>query len=274
MKQLQGKRALITGASRGIGIHIARALAKEGVALVLTARNENQLNEVAESLQSFQVPVEVYPSDMAKPESLKQLLEKATSQGRPVDLLINNAGIYHYGIFDQTDFKNIEEMIQVNLTGLMYLTHQTLPGMKTRGLGHIVHISSLAGLSGSAYAETYCATKHAVVGFTRAMRASLKQDKSPVSASVVCPGIVDETGIFKKLEVEEDVQAPALMGKSDPRTVARTVIRCIQRDIPEVIVNPTAIRPGLAFGALFPGLMEKLSIKLGLHGFLNPTQKD
>ncbi len=274
MKQIRGKRALITGASRGIGIHIARALVREGVSLVLTARNEEQLKAVAQDLQDSQVPIEFYPSDMANHESLDGLLQKSTQSGKAIDLLINNAGIYQYGIFDETSFDDVEKMIQVNLTGLMYLTHQILPGMKSRGCGHIVHISSLAGLSGSAYSETYCATKHAVVGFNRAMRVSLKQEKSAVSTSVVCPGIVDETGIFKKLEVEDNVQAPALMGKSDPRTVAQAVIRCIQRDIPEIIVNPTAMRPGLALASLFPGLVEKVSLKLGLHGFLNPSHKD
>ena len=274
MKQIQGKRALLTGASRGIGIHIAHALATKGVSLVLTARNEDQLQEVAKSLKNDQVAIECFASDMSSHKSLDQLVDKATENGKPIDLLINNAGIYQYGIYDETSFADVEKMIQVNLTGLMYLTHRVLPGMKSRGLGHIVHISSLAGLSGSAYSETYCATKHAVVGFNRSMRASLKQEKSPVSTSVVCPGIVDETGIFKKLEIEEDVRAPVLMGKSDPRTVANAVIRCIERDLPEVIVNPTAMRPGIAFASLFPGLMEKLSLKLGLHGFLNPNQKD
>ena len=134
----------------------------------------------------------------------------------------------------------------------MYLTKLVLPAMRERNMGHIVNISSLAGLSGSAYAETYCATKHAVVGFTRSLRASLKQDQSNVSASVICPGIVGETGIFKKLEIEENVKAPKLMGESRPQAVSEAVVRSIVRDLPEVIVNPTMVRPGLVLGVLLP----------------------
>ena len=272
MRSLQGKRALVTGASRGIGVHIAESLAQEGASLVLAARNSEQLQAVTQDLQARypDSQMEYICTDMAAPDSIAMLYTKATQDGRPIDVLVNNAGIYQYGIFEQIDFEDVNKMVQINLLGLMQLTHLVLKGMKSRGVGHVVNISSLAGLSGSAYAETYCATKHAVVGFTRALRVSLKQERSSVSASVICPGIVAETGIFNKLEVEEDVQAPALMGKSDPRRVAQAVVRSIVKDVPEVVVNPTAVRPGLAFACLFPRIMETLSLKLGLHGFLNP----
>ncbi len=95
MKDIRGKRALLTGASRGIGIHIAKALAQAGVSLVLTARNEQQLKEVAQTLESYQVPVEFYVSDMTDLESLSRLFKSATQNGQVIDLLVNNAGIYH-----------------------------------------------------------------------------------------------------------------------------------------------------------------------------------
>ena len=272
MKIIQGKRALLTGASRGIGVHIAQALAAYGVKLILTARNGEELEEVATKLRAKGAEVETFVSDMADLSSLESLIRDATQNGKPIDILINNAGIYAYGVFGDTAFSDIQKMIQVNLTGLMYLTHSVLPGMKSRGCGHIVNMSSLAGLAGSAYSESYCATKHAVVGFTRALRASLKQDRADVSASVICPGIVNETGIFEKLSTEQGIEAPALMGTSNPRLVADSVIRSIVKDLPEVIVNPSPMRPGLALNALFPALMEWLTIKLGLHGFLPPGQ--
>ena len=272
MKNLQGKRALLTGASRGIGIHIAQALVASGAELILTARSDKELNDVATRLRQEGAKVEVIVSDMADLASLERLVKAATAHQRPIDILVNNAGIYAYGVFGDASFDAIQKMIQVNLTGLMYLTHALLPDMRKRDQGHVVNISSLAGLAGSAYSEPYCATKHAVVGFTRALRASLKQDRSRASASVICPGIVDETGIFEKLSVQEGVQAPALMGKSNPRHVADAVIRCIVKDLPEVIVNPSPMRPGLVLTTLFPAFMEWLSIKLGLHGFLPPGQ--
>ena len=268
MKPLAGKRALLTGASRGIGIHIAQALAQAGADLVLTARNAEDLHRVADNLNVSGRSVEVIAADMSDRSSLKDLVQKIQATDKPIDLLVNNAGIYGYDIFGDDDFDDIEKMIHVNLTGLMYLTHSLIPAMKSRGHGHIVNMSSLAGLSGSAYSESYCATKHAVVGFTRALRASLKQQGAKVSASVICPGMVAETGIFEKLSEEEGVQAPALMGKSNPRHVADAVVRSIVKDLPEVIVNPSPIRPAIALSALFPAFMERLTLKLGLHNFL------
>ncbi len=146
----------------------------------------------------------------------------------------------------------------------MILSRLVLPEMLERKRGHIVNISSLAGKSGPAYQEPYAATKAALVAFTSSLRATYRN--TGVSASVIIPGFV-EAGIYANLKAKAGCSAPALMGTSKPETVARAVIRAIERDRPEIIVNPLPIRPLLAFIALFPRAGEWMSNRTGANEF-------
>ena len=105
MKSVNGKRALITGASRGIGPYIASELATAGCNLVLTARSEDKLQEVAKSIAGNNIQIEIIPSDMANKDSLRQLVGAASENGQPIDILVNNAGIYEYGHFETIKFE-------------------------------------------------------------------------------------------------------------------------------------------------------------------------
>jgi len=141
-----------------------------------------------------------------------------------------------------------------------------LPEMLQRNRGHIVNLASLAALGGYAHGESYVATKHAVLGFTRALRASMQSEERNVSASAVCPGYVSETGMFARKVTTHGSQAPGIMGTSSPDAVAKAVLKAIQTDAAEVVVNPRPVRPMVAFALLFPRAGEWLARKIGISG--------
>ena len=153
----------------------------------------------------------------------------------------------------------------VNLTAPMLLARLLLPSMLAANRGHIVNIASLAGLGAAAFSEPYGATKHGLVGFTRALRASLQTRGSAVSASVICPGFVSDAGMYHDMHTHEGVVAPRTMGTCTPEAVAAAALRAIERDEPEVIVNGKAVRHLLALGVAFPRLVERLAKRLHVH---------
>jgi short-subunit dehydrogenase len=137
--------------------------------------------------------------------------------------------------------------------------------MLERDRGHIVNVASLGGLLGIGWGETYSATKHGLVGFTRALRVSCRVSGSRVSASAVCPGFVDGVGMYVDSVREHGRRSPFALGTSSPEAVAAAVCRAIERDRPEIIVSPRPVRLLLALGALSPRLGGWLTRKLGGH---------
>ena len=263
MKALRGKTALLTGASRGIGIHIARALARKGVNLVLLARNAELLEKVSSQLKPSGVKVYTIAADLGNIDQLSQLVDEADSLDNGVDILINNAGIDVCVPYHRINTDDIGQIINVNLTAPMILSKLFLLKMIERGEGHIVNIASLSGLFGTPYDESYTASKHGLVGFSRSLRYSATGESYPVGISVICPGFISDTGMWADAEREADVKAPSSIGTSSPEKVAKAVIKAITRNKLEVIVNPTPIRPLLLLQSLFPSIAPWLTQKSG-----------
>ncbi len=261
--ELQGRTVLVTGASRGIGTSIAALLATRGARMVLVARAAEGLERLAASIRTGGGVAFPVPCDLSAPGAADALPEQVERVAGPIDVLVNNAGIEAYGRFHELDPEITGRILYLNLEVPMRLTRAVLGGMRERGRGQIVNVSSLAGLAARAHGEAYCASKHGLVGFTRALRASLKADRTPVSASVICPGFVSGEGMFAHVQRAHGVQAPTLLGTSTPEQVAYAVLRAIAHDLAEVIVNPGPLRPMLALGALSPGLTEWLTPRFG-----------
>ncbi len=257
--ELAGCGALVTGASRGIGVTLAQALAKRGVRLVLSARDEAGLERVRAELAKSGAEVHVVPADVSEPAALALLVDRSRAALGAIDLLVNNAGVDSVSHFEDVRMEDLQRTLQVNLTAPMTLSRLVLPDMLTRQRGHIVNIASLAGLAPAAFSEAYCATKHGVVGFTRALRASLQAQGSAVSASAICPGFISDAGIYATQSVHYGVRAPGWLGTSPPDAVARAVLRAVERDIGEVVVSRIPMRPLLAVGSAFPRLIEWLT---------------
>jgi short-subunit dehydrogenase len=260
MDQLRGMNAIVTGASRGIGVHIARALAKEGVNLALGARSVAELEAVRTEMAGLGVKAVAIPCDVAKAADRAQLLARAEAELGPVDILVNNAGVERVARFETTPEDWFTEVIEVNLHAPIQLTRAVVPGMLARGRGHVVNISSGAGKVGVAYGTSYCATKHGLVGFTHALRG--EYHGRPVGFSVVCPAFVTDTGMYDRWE-QRGIRAPKIAGSAKPEKVASVVIDCIRKDKAEVLVNTPPIRPLVVLANIAPGIVPGLMAKLG-----------
>ena len=249
--ELRGANAIVTGASRGIGVHIARALAENGANLALTARSAAELETVRAEMSAIGVKAAAIPCDIVDPDARAELVERAELEVGPIDIVINNAGIETVGRFHTMAPNDLTRVLDVNLIAPVMLTRALLPGMIDRGRGHVVNISSGAGKVGVAYAASYSASKHALVGLTHSLRA--EYDRSPVGFSVVCPVFVSSTGMYERWK-REGVKAPWFVGRSTPERVAKVVVSCIKRNRADVLVNVPPVRPLVALLSLAPAL--------------------
>lgn len=262
MRELKGKTAVVTGASRGLGPFIARALGDRGMNLVLAARSREGLESLAAELRSRGVRAAVVPCDVADAAARDALVREAEAAFGGVHVLVNNAGIESTFAYHRLPPGEIERVIEVNLIAPMLLTHQVLPGMLARREGHIVNIASLAGKQGPPYNEPYAASKAGLIGFTQSLRAEYRG--AGVSASVVCPGFVREAGMFADARSRVPREPSRLLGTTTPHAVASAVVRCIERDLPEALVNPGPTRLLMAILALAPSFGEWFARRAGV----------
>lgn len=254
MKELRQRTAIITGASRGIGSYVARALADEKMNLVLAARSREGLERVAGELQESGVKAIAVPTDVTDRNALESLVAAAIEQFGTVDVLVNNAGVLTVFPYDKIGIEDVERAVRVNLTSAMILTRLVLPCMVERCRGHIVNMSSIAGIWGPPFDGVYGATKAGLIGFTQSLR--LEFHDTGISASVICPGYVEEAGMYHDSQQATGITASALSGRTNPRAVARAVVKAIKKDRPQVIVNTPSVRPLAVLSALSPRFGE------------------
>jgi short-subunit dehydrogenase len=250
--ELRGSTALVTGASAGIGLHVAGRLAAAGANLVIAARNADRLEIAADSLRATGVQTIAVPTDVGRREDLEQLADCAIRKFGAIDVLVNNAGIEAFSLYENLSLDRIVETITVNLTSALLLTRLVVPHMLSAGRGHIVNVSSTAGKHGPAYGAAYGTTKAGLINFTQAIRAEYRG--RGISASVVCPGFTDEGGIYDRMRRHSGRKSPALVGSTQADRVAHAVIRAIEKDRPEIIVNWPPVRPAMVFAQIFPAL--------------------
>lgn len=187
-------RALITGASSGIGRDIAKELSQKGYDLILVARNLEKLNEVKEKLETN---IETVSMDISNSENCKQLYEKY----KDIDILVNNAGFGDCGYFDKTNLEKELQMINTNIVAYHVLTKLYLKDMKAKNSGKILNVASIAGFMPGPLMATYYSTKAYVVRLSEAIREELKKESSKVQISILCPGPVD-TNFNKVADVQ------------------------------------------------------------------------
>ena len=262
--------AIITGASRGMGARIADALAARGTSLVLAARDAAGLEATRARCASHGHAVHAVPTDVADPGQLAALVETAGARLGPLDLLINNAGIEEVGFFEDMSPEEIEQHTRVNLIAPMQLARAVLPGMLARDRGHIVNMASVAGLAPMGFGETYGATKAGLLNFSRSLRASLRARGTQVRVSAICPGFVEGAGMYADQQVRYGFNAPGLVGSVHVDEVVRAVLRVIEHDLPEVVVNDKPVKPLVMAGLTSPRLMDWILGQPSLGRMLMP----
>ncbi|AUX41024.1 3-ketoacyl-ACP reductase [Sorangium cellulosum] len=177
---LEGRFALVTGGGRGIGRAIAERLARDGARVAVAGRTRAEIEETAAAVGGVAVELDV--GDRAA-------VAAAAERIGPVDVLVNNAGTAESAPFDRTTDAMWDRMLAVNATGAFALCRALIPPMIARGFGRVVNVASSAGLVGCAYSTAYCASKHAMVGMTRAIAAEIA--RTAVTINCVCPGWVN-----------------------------------------------------------------------------------
>jgi short-subunit dehydrogenase len=237
--KIAGQVVIVTGASSGIGAVTARELARRGARVVLAARREQELREVAGNCDG-EAPL-IVPTDMAQPDEIHRLVEKTLETYGKIDVVVNSAGIGGGGRFDQVSEDHIRRNLEVNLYAPMVLSRLVLPGMLARGRGIIISVASVAGHIGTE--PIYSATKFGLRGFSLALRRKLRG--TGVTSSVVSPGFV---------------RTPMTSGRTrrlpGPEIVARAIAGLIERPRREVVV-PGYYRIAIWAEALIPGLLDR-----------------
>jgi NAD(P)-dependent dehydrogenase (short-subunit alcohol dehydrogenase family) len=183
------RHVLITGGGTGIGAAIARVFAEEGARVTLVGRRRSILDEQADTLRQSGAPISVIAFDVTDDGAVRKGFAQAAAQLGRIDVLVNNAGRAESAPFLRTSLASVRQMLDVNLVQLFACTQQVLPAMIGAGFGRVINIASTAALAGYPYVSGYCASKHAVLGFTRSL--ALETIGTGVTINAVCPGYTE-----------------------------------------------------------------------------------
>jgi len=240
---------------------IADALAEQGAHIALAARSEEGLRAVAQALSKHGVQTIIVPVDLSRSDQQQKLVSTVLEKFGTIDILINNAGLESEGAFLELPWDTIETTINVNLVAPMALTYHVLPHMLKQKSGHIVNIASVGAKSGIAYSATYCGTKAGLAEWTRGMR--LELEGSGIHFTAIFPGYVTEVGMFAKFHLTP----PSLVGCCTPSQVAKGVVRAIEKEKLEVIINSGPIKLASVLSELSPKMGDWLVKTSGAVAF-------
>jgi short-subunit dehydrogenase len=213
-----GKFALVTGATSGIGLELAKLFAKDGYNLVITARDQAELDQTSRTLQAEGIEVIAIAKDLFDREEAFSLYAEIKEKGIEIDVLVNNAGQGVYGKFDQTDIDRELSIIDLNIASLVVLTKCFLTDMLARNSGKILNLASVASKLPGPWQAVYHGTKAFVLSFTEAVREEVKDTEITITA--LMPGVTD-TDFFNKADMQDSKAVQDEDAMADPADVAR-----------------------------------------------------
>ncbi|SDT93788.1 SDR family oxidoreductase [Pseudomonas yamanorum] len=241
MSNIQNKVVLITGASSGIGEAAARLIAAKGAQVVLGARRTERLDKLVREIQAEGGSASASTLDVTNLESMQAFVAFAKAQHGKVDVIINNAGVMPLSPLASLKVNEWNQMLDVNVRGVLHGIAAVLPGMEAQGFGQVINISSIGGLAVSPTAAVYCATKFAV----RAISDGLRQETDKIRVTVVCPGVVeselaDMISDEGAREVMKAYRRVAINADAIARALAYAIEQPDDVDVSEIVVRPTA----------------------------------
>jgi short-subunit dehydrogenase len=213
-----GKFALVTGATSGIGLELAKLFAKDGYNLVITARDQAELDQTSRKLQAEGIEVIAIAKDLFDREEAFSLYAEIKEKGIEIDVLVNNAGQGVYGKFDQTDIDRELSIIDLNIASLVVLTKCFLTDMVARNSGKILNLASVASKLPGPWQAVYHGTKAFVLSFTEAVREEVKD--TDITITALMPGVTD-TDFFNKADMQDSKAVQDEDAMADPADVAR-----------------------------------------------------
>jgi 3-oxoacyl-[acyl-carrier protein] reductase len=227
--------ALITGATEGIGRATAFALGRAGYQIGVCARTPSRLRSLLDDLASAKIPAAGHPADVGVESDVKSMITVVTAALGPIDVLVNNAGVAILKPFDQLTLDEWDTTMATNLRSMFLVTREVLPAMRARRQGSVVNIASLAGRNGFAGGTAYCASKHAVLGFSRALMMEVRKDG--VRVITICPGSVDTALIRNQATLTPNMET--ILQADD---IAETVLSALRLP-PRATVSELDVRP-------------------------------
>src|SRR4051812_3815992 len=247
--QLEGRTALLTGATGGIGEAIARALHGKGASVILSGRRAEVLERVRDELGGR---AELEPADLTDRGDVERLARRAAE----VDVLVSNAGLPASGRLEEFTPEQIDRALDVNLRAPLQLARAAIPAMTERGSGAMAFVASLAGRAAPPGSALYSATKFGL----RGLAAGVRGDLAPhgIGVTTVFPGFIRDAGMF----AEADVKLPRGVGTSSPGEVGEAVIRAIEQGKHELTVAPAAMRALTRVSACAPVIAGRIQLKL------------
>jgi 3-hydroxybutyrate dehydrogenase len=220
MRELEGKVALVTGSTSGIGLGIAKRLAQSGARVVMngTSKPEDIEKTRAELAATYQTDVVYFGTDLTKPEAITDMMAQIKKQLGPVDILVNNAGIGKVASMEQLTRKDWDDTIAVNLSATFHTCQAAIPDMKEKGWGRIVNIGSVHSLVAASNKAAYTASKFGVLGLTKEI--ALETAENGITANVVCPGYVKTPMIEGRIKTES-----AKLGMTEDQWVKEVMLK-------------------------------------------------
>jgi clavulanate-9-aldehyde reducatase len=242
---LEGRAAIVTGASSGIGEATALALAEEGAAVALGARRRGRLEQLSKRISDDGGRAEVFEVDVTEEEPSRSFVQAAAESLGGLDILVNNAGVMLLGPVQGADPDEWRRMVEVNCLGLLYCTHAAIPLMQERGAGHIVNVSSVAGRQAALGAAVYNMTKFGVVGFSEGLRQEVLH--SNIRVTVIEPGFVDtelqghneHPMVVEAIKKTREEIGDLLEAEDIAEAISYAVTRPQRVNVNEVMVKPT-----------------------------------
>jgi uncharacterized protein len=257
---------LITGASNGIGKALALDLAQRGAAVVGCGRSQERLEQTRDDLRRASAASTMIACDVGRRGDVQAMVAKVLAEFGRIDILINNAGTGMRSPFAETSVDLVEDIMRTNYFGMVYCTHAILPSMIARSSGHIVNISSVAGIIGTLNLSGYCASKFAMNGFSESLYYELKP--LGIHVSVICPGPVRTD--FNRTFADIKPKSPGFL-MLEPETVSRLVIRAIERNTFEVVM-PRSLALICRVARMAPGLLRFAALR-AFRSYVLATRK-
>ena len=238
---IDAKVIIITGASSGIGEATAKLLAGKGALLMLAARREERLQKLVQEIETAGGTASYQVTDVTKREALQELVEATLQKYDRLDVLINNAGLMPLSPLDALKVDEWDQMVDVNIKGVLYAVAAALPVMRKQKKGHIVNLASVAGIKVFPSGAVYCATKSAVRALSEGIRL---ESKGEIRSTMISPGAVD-TELTEHISDKEtaDNTQNLYQGAIDAEAIARAIVYALEQpedvDVNEIVIRPT-----------------------------------